>query len=73
MERLITSDPAIASGHPVIAGTRIPVWLVVGMFRGGYSPAEIVDSFDRLTLEVVYYVLATTGDRSVTELGGPAD
>jgi uncharacterized protein (DUF433 family) len=53
----IVVDPAIRSGKPVIAGTRVPVELIVSKLAGGISPSEIVAEYD-LDLEDVHAALA---------------
>ena len=37
----ITIDPAICHGKPVIAGTRMPVSLVLGSLAGGMSFSDL--------------------------------
>jgi uncharacterized protein (DUF433 family) len=53
----IVVDPAIRSGKPIIAGTRVPVELIVSKLAGGMSPSEIVAEYD-LDLEDVHAALA---------------
>ncbi|MCI0617694.1 DUF433 domain-containing protein [bacterium] len=38
----ITRDPKILGGKPVIAGTRIPVRLILDHLAEGYMPEEII-------------------------------
>jgi uncharacterized protein (DUF433 family) len=54
----ITSDPEILLGKPIIRGTRIPVYLIVGFAETGLTPAEIVDDYPDLTLEEVEAAIA---------------
>lgn len=44
----ITVDSEIVNGQPVIAGTRVPVELVLGELAAGRTPAEILDSYPSL-------------------------
>ena len=37
----VTADPQVAFGKPVIAGTRVPVVLVLGKLAGGVTVAEV--------------------------------
>lgn len=37
----ITIDPDVVHGEPTIAGTRIPVDLVLGQIKGGVSHGEL--------------------------------
>jgi uncharacterized protein (DUF433 family) len=47
----ISSDPEILNGKPCVKGTRIPVWLVIGMLGDGMTESEILDSYPSLTRE----------------------
>ncbi len=53
----ITVDPNIRFGKPVIAGTRVPVDLIVGKIAGGMAIDEVAREYD-LTRE---QVLAAVG------------
>jgi len=48
----VTADPKVAFGKPVIAGTRVPVALVLGQLAGGVGVPEICAEYD-LTSEQV--------------------
>lgn len=39
-------DPEIASGKPVILGTRVPVALIVGKLAGGMSLADLAEEYE---------------------------
>ena len=43
------SDPGIAGGRPVIAGTRITVNCIAGYYQLGMSIDEVLDSLRHLT------------------------
>ena len=49
--KLIQSDPAIMMGKPVIAGTRIPVELILEKFAAGETIEQLLDAYPRLTEE----------------------
>ncbi len=49
--------PEIGGGQPVIAGTRIPVWVIVDHFKAGRSLGYIMENYD-LTAEQVYSALS---------------
>ena len=51
-ERIVT-DPAVLLGKPIVRGTRVPVYLIVGLVEAGMTPAEIVDDYPDLTVEDV--------------------
>jgi uncharacterized protein (DUF433 family) len=46
----IVRDPQILGGKPVIAGTRIPVRLILDHLAEGYMPEEIIFEYPTLTL-----------------------
>jgi uncharacterized protein (DUF433 family) len=45
----VTRDPQILGGKPVIAGTRIPVRLILDHLAEGYMPEEIIFEYPLLT------------------------
>ncbi|MFW6075619.1 MAG: DUF433 domain-containing protein [Chloroflexota bacterium] len=45
----IVIDPAILAGKPVIAGTRIPVSLILNLLGHGYSFERIIEAYPNLT------------------------
>jgi uncharacterized protein (DUF433 family) len=42
----VTADPLVAFGKPVIAGTRVPVALVLGQLGGGVPVAELCAEYN---------------------------
>jgi uncharacterized protein (DUF433 family) len=44
--RLIVMDPAVNYGRPVVAGSRVPVEMIVSRFKGGELPVEIARDYD---------------------------
>ncbi len=50
---LITSDPKVVMGKPVIAGTRIAVELILAKLAAGESIAQIIASHPRLNEEAI--------------------
>lgn len=48
----VTADPKVAFGKPVIAGTRVPVALVLGQLAGGVGVSELCAEYE-LTPEQV--------------------
>jgi len=57
----ITVNPGVRFGKPVIAGTRIPVDLVVGKIAGGMDISEVEKEFD-LTEEEIRAALRYAAD-----------
>ncbi len=51
--RLVISDPEIMGGDPVFRGTRVPVHLVAELVAQGSKPAELTDSYPRLTADMI--------------------
>lgn len=55
---LLASDPDIKGGRPHIAGTRITVHRIATWYKQGYTPEQIADEYEHLTLAQVYAALA---------------
>jgi uncharacterized protein (DUF433 family) len=55
---LITRTPDIRRGRPRIAGTGVTVQRIVGWYKLGLTPEEIVQEFGHLTLAQVHAALA---------------
>jgi uncharacterized protein (DUF433 family) len=69
IEEHIVSNPQILLGKPIIRGTRIPVYLIVGFVESGHSPEEILDDYPVLTLRDIEAAIAFTElERSQTEV-----
>jgi uncharacterized protein (DUF433 family) len=51
-------DPDVCAGLPRIAGTRVRVIDIVEVYNRGRSPAEILDSYEFLTLGQIHAALA---------------
>lgn len=56
-EHLISGDPKILGGKPVIRGTRVPASLVVGCVGGGMTVEEVMCEY-RLTRAQVLATLS---------------
>jgi uncharacterized protein (DUF433 family) len=54
----IVADPNVLVGKPVIKGTRISVELVMDLLAAGYSPEQIRQQYDHVTLEDIQAYLA---------------
>jgi uncharacterized protein (DUF433 family) len=52
-DNLITSDPAVMMGKPVIRGTRITVELILEKIAHGESIDAIIEAHPHLTREMV--------------------
>jgi uncharacterized protein (DUF433 family) len=60
---LITSDPGILGGKPVITGTRISVQLVLEKLADGWSITDLLDDYPQLSREQVDAALAYAARR----------
>ena len=58
LDERIVSDPAVLLGKPIIRGTRVPVYVVVGLVEAGQTPEQIVDDYPDLTVEDVEAAVA---------------
>jgi uncharacterized protein (DUF433 family) len=56
--QLIVSDPGIAMGKPVVAGTRITVEFILEKLGAGESIQDLLDAHPRLTVEAIHAALA---------------
>lgn len=54
---LITSDPAVMLGKPVVAGTRITVELILSKLGAGESMDQLLDSHPRLTRAAILFTV----------------
>ncbi len=51
--RMVVSDPEILGGDPVFRGTRVPVHMIAELVAQGSKPAELIESYPRLTAEMI--------------------
>ena len=54
----ITVDPGVMLGQPVIAGTRLPVYVIVQAIAAGDGPKELLDAYPFLTTEDIEAALS---------------
>jgi uncharacterized protein (DUF433 family) len=55
---LITSDPGVMMGKPVIAGTRITVEHILEELASGATAQDLLEAHPRLTHEAILAALA---------------
>ena len=55
---LITSDPEILGGKPVIAGTRISVQLILEKLGDGWSIQDLLEDYPHLTRDQIIAAIA---------------
>lgn len=53
MVQRVVVDPKVLAGKPVIKGTRIPVYLVLGLLGAGKTIPQIVRDYPELTVQDV--------------------
>jgi uncharacterized protein (DUF433 family) len=55
---IITSDPEILGGKPVIAGTRISVQLILEKLGDGWSIQDLLEDYPHLTRDQIIAAIA---------------
>jgi uncharacterized protein (DUF433 family) len=50
MKSRIVSDPNVLLGKPVVEGTRLSVELILDKLSEGWSNADLLDAYPRLTI-----------------------
>ena len=58
LSRYVTSNSEILSGEPIIVGTRTSVRAIVGLWRLGIMPEEILHHLPHLTLAQIFDALS---------------
>ena len=58
LSRYVARNPEILSGEPIIKGTRTSVRAIVGLWRLGIMPEEILHHLRHLTLAQVFDALS---------------
>lgn len=66
----ITVDPNICHGQACVAGTRIPVSVVLDNLAAGVSDTEIIASYPRLSSEAIQACIAYAADLAREEVVG---
>lgn len=66
----ITVDPNVCHGQACVAGTRIPVSVVLDNLASGLAEQEIIASYPRLTPESIQACLAYAADLAREEVVG---
>ena len=57
-EERIVIDPAVATGKPIVRGTRMTVEFILGLMAEGWSQEEILDNYPQLAREDLLAALA---------------
>jgi uncharacterized protein (DUF433 family) len=56
--RHIVRNPRVLDGEPTVAGTRIPVWIIVAAWRTRPEMAEVLAAYPMITPALVQEALA---------------
>lgn len=70
MDPLITSDPAVMLGKPVIAGTRITVELILEKLAAGETVDDLLRDYPQLTRAAVEAARAADPPFRCPQCGG---
>jgi uncharacterized protein (DUF433 family) len=62
-KQYITADPAILTGKPVIAGTRLSVEFILELIAEGWSEADMIRNYPGITHEQILACVAYAKDR----------
>jgi uncharacterized protein (DUF433 family) len=60
---IITIDPNIRSGKPIVRGMRITVYDILEMLSDGMKFKEIIEDYPELNEDDIYAVLAYAADK----------
>jgi uncharacterized protein (DUF433 family) len=72
-KHLVTSDPAIMMGKPVIGGTRITVELILEKLAAGETVEQILSAHSQLTEEAIRAALAFAAEALKADVVYPAE
>lgn len=50
---LITADPEVLGGKPVVRGTRLSVDFILGLFAQGWTQEQVLENYPALTAEAL--------------------
>ena len=54
----IHSNPEILNGRPIVRGTRLSVEFILSLFANGWTEAEVLENYPRLTPEALRAIFA---------------
>jgi len=57
VSKRVTVNPQVRSGQPIIKGTRITVWDILGWLGGGVTETIILTDYPELTSEDIHAAL----------------
>ena len=53
MSKYISATPGIMSGHPVIAGTRVPISRILFLLKEGYTLEALHDEYPHIDVQTL--------------------
>jgi uncharacterized protein (DUF433 family) len=56
--QIVSSDPTVRGGEPVIRGTRVPVYLIADLVRQGAELREVLEDYPSLDAQMIQAALA---------------
>jgi uncharacterized protein (DUF433 family) len=71
----IVTNPNVMSGKPVIAGTRLTVEFIIGLFAGGWSEEDVIRHYEvtheqiQACLAYAHEILSDVFEYSLTGVG----
>jgi uncharacterized protein (DUF433 family) len=68
---LITSNPAVLGGKPVVRGTRLSVEFLLGLFAEGWTQEKVLESYPSLTPEALRAAFAYAAQALRSEVTPP--
>ncbi len=66
-QSMITIDPHIRSGKPIIRGLRYTVYDILSYLAAGMTVAEILEDFPDLTVDDIHACLSFAAERERTQ------
>jgi len=63
----ITVDPNILVGKPIVRGTRLAVEFILGLFAQGWSTAQVLQNYPKLTPDDIAACFAYAQERLAGE------
>lgn len=68
---LITSDPQVLGGKPVVRGTRLAVDFLLGLLAAGWTTDRILENYPTLTPDALRAVFAFAAESTQDEATYP--
>jgi len=65
---LITSNPEILGGRPVVKGTRLSVAFIHGLLAAGWSEEQILENYPQLSQQALQEIQTSSGQSQETAM-----